>query len=151
MKDAKGHGSNPRGGTAAHGTGVDKVGRPLLSSAAVQHILSHPEGFTVGLKGEQPANGYQVAIPGHALTAPLGEAGHGEAALQAWAQQHASAVKQAGFVGGYLNKSTGNYEIEPSQNIKNRNAAVRTGTSRNQVSIWDVRKGREITTGGTGK
>jgi hypothetical protein len=29
MKDAKGHGSDPRGQAAAHSTGVDQVGRPL--------------------------------------------------------------------------------------------------------------------------
>ena len=145
MKDAKGHGSD------AHGSGVDQVGRPVLSPQVVQHILSNPDGFTIGLDGKQPPGGHQVAVPGHALTAPLGTSGHGEATLQAWAQEHAGALKTAGYVGGYLNKSTGNYEIEPSQNIGNRNAAIRTGKSRNQVSIWDVRKSREIPTGGTGK
>jgi hypothetical protein len=152
MKDAGGHGSNTRGGTAAHATGVDQVGRPPLSPQVVQHILAHPEGFTIDLKGGQPTSGYQVAIPGHALTAPLsGDPAHGEATLQAWAQAHAGALKTAGHVGGYRNETTGNYEIEPSQNIKNKNAAYRTGVSRNQESIWDVRKSRTIMTGGTGK
>lgn len=136
----------------AHATGVNQVGKPMLSAAVVQHILSNPGGFTVKLDGSQPSKGYQVAIPGHALSAPLGADGrHSDAALQQWARDHADAIKQAGAVGGYRNEKTGNYEIEPSQNIGNRNAAMRTGTNRNQVSIWDVRKSREISTGGTGK
>jgi hypothetical protein len=95
MKDALGHGSN------AHNTGVDQIGKPVLSPKVVQGILSTPpgQGFTMRLKdGAAPPKGYQVAIPGHALPAP----------------------------------------------------AIKTGTSRNQVSIWDNRKGREIKTGGTG-
>jgi hypothetical protein len=151
MKDAGGHGSESRGG-AAHGTGVDQIGRPPLSPQVVQHVLANPDGFTIGLKGDQPPNGYQVSIPGHQLNKPLsGDPTHSEAALQAWAQEHAGALKKAGYIGGFRNDKTGNYEIEPSQNIKNRNAAMRTGTSRNQVSIWDVRKSRTIDTGGTGK
>jgi hypothetical protein len=151
MKDAKGHGSDTRGGT--HASKVDQVGRPILSPKVVQGILGTPpgQGFTMQLKdGEAPPKGYQVAIPGHALAKPLGSGGSGEAELQSWAMQHADALKKAGHVGGYNNETTGNFEIEPSQNIGNRNAAIRTGTSRNQVSIWDNRKGREIKTGGTG-
>jgi hypothetical protein len=147
MKDPLGHGSN------AHNSGIAQVGKPILSPKVVHGILNTPpgSGFTMRLKdGEAPPNGYQVSIPGHALAKPLGSAGSGEAELQAWAMQHSAALKQAGHVGGYHNDVTGNFEIEPSQNIGNRNAAIRTGTSRNQVSIWDNRKGREIKTGGTG-
>ena len=147
MKDALGHGSN------AHGSGVDKIGRPVLSPKVVQGILNTKpgEGFTMRLKdGEAPTKGYQVAIPGHALPAPIGSAPTGEKELQAWAMQHADALKHAGHVGGYRNETTGNFEIEPSQNIGNRNAAIKQGMSRNQVSIWNNRKSSEIKTGGTG-
>jgi hypothetical protein len=150
MKDAKGHGSEARG---AHAGKVDQIGKPVLSPKVVQGILSRPpgSGFTFDLKhGETPTKGYQVAIPGHGFPAPIGSAQTGERELQAWAMQHADALKQAGHVGGYRNETTGNFEIEPSQNIKNRNAAIKTGTSRNQVSIWDNRKLNEIKTGGTG-
>jgi hypothetical protein len=150
MKDAQGHGSNPRG---THADKVDQVGKPVLSPKIVQSILNTPpgNGFTMRLKdGEAPTKGYQVAIPGHALPAPIGSKPTGERELQAWASQHADALKQAGHVGGYRNEVTGNFEIEPSQNIGNRNAAIRTGTKRNQVSIWDNRKSNEIKTGGTG-
>lgn len=146
-KDAKGHGSN------AHSAGVAQIGKPVLSPKVVQGILATPpgSGFTMRLKdGSTPTNGYQVAIPGHALPAPIGSKPTGEAQLQAWAAQHADALKRAGHVGGYRNETTGNFEIEPSQNIGSRNAAVRQGVNRNQVSIWDNRKSREIKTGGTG-
>lgn len=149
MKDALGHGSSGRG---LHAGAVNKIGRPLLRPDVVQHILSTPpgNGFTIGLDGKPPEGGYQVAIPGHALAAPIGSARSGADQLQSWAMQHADAIKQAGHVGGYHNDTTGNFEIEPSQRIGNRNAAVRTGMRRNQVSIWDNRKMREIRTGGTG-
>lgn len=149
MKDALGHGSEVRGGT--HANKVDQIGRPVLSPQVVRSILSTPpgQGFTMRLKdAAAPPQGYQVAIPGHAF--PGGNGPTNEAALQSWAAQHSAALKQAGHVGGYHNDVTGNFEIEPSQNIGNRNAAIKTGTSRNQVSIWDNRKGREIMTGGTG-
>jgi hypothetical protein len=151
MKDALGHGSETRGGT--HASKVDQIGRPVLSPQVVHGILSTPpgQGFTMRLKdGSTPSQGYQVAIPGHALPAPIGSAQTGEAELQSWASQHAGALKQAGHVGGYRNDVTGNFEIEPSQNIGNRNAAIRTGTNRNQVSIWNNRKKTQIMTGGTG-
>jgi hypothetical protein len=148
MKDAKGHGSNARG---AHAERVDQIGRPVLRPNVIKHILDNPDGFTVALNGKVPTNGYQVAIPGHQLAAPIGTANNGEAQLQSWAMANANALKQAGYVGGYLNRTTGNYEIEPSQNIKSRNAAVRVGIARNQVSIWNHRKSREIPTGGTGR
>jgi hypothetical protein len=149
MKDAGGHGSE----AGAHSAGVNQVGKPVLSPKVVQNILSKQpgEGFTFRLKdGETPTQGHQVAIPGHGFPAPIGSAQTGEKELQAWAMQHADALRQAGHVGGYRNETTGNFEIEPSQNIKNRNAAIKTGTSRNQVSIWDNRKSSEIKTGGTG-
>jgi hypothetical protein len=149
MKDALGHGSETRGGT--HASKIDQIGKPVLSPKVVQGILSTPpgEGFTMRLKdGAAPPQGYQVAIPGHAF--PGGNGPTNEAALQARASQHAGALKKAGHVGGYNNEVTGNFEIEPSQNIGNRNAAIRTGTSRNQVSIWNNREGKQIMTGGTG-
>ena len=149
MKDALGHGSEA--GRGLHSGAIEKVGRPVLSPKVVQGILGTPagEGFTMKLKdGSAPPKGYQVAIPGHAF--PGGNGTINEAQLHAWASQHADALKRAGHIGGYHNEVTGNYEIEPSQNIGNRNAAVRTGTSRNQVSIWDNRKGRQIMTGGGG-
>ena len=75
MKDALGHGSETRGGT--HASKVDQIGRPVLSPQVVHGILSTPpgQGFTMRLKdGSTPSQGYQVAIPGHALPAPIGSA-----------------------------------------------------------------------------
>src|ERR1035437_296789 len=102
MKDALGHGSETRGGT--HASKIDQIGKPVLSPKVVQGILSTPpgEGFTMRLKdGAAPPQGYQVAIPGHAF--PGGSGPTNEAALQAWATEHAAALKQAGHIGGYNN------------------------------------------------
>jgi hypothetical protein len=37
MKDAKGHGSNPRGG-AAHGAGADQIGRDTRANAMAKRL-----------------------------------------------------------------------------------------------------------------
>src|ERR1035437_1264184 len=110
MKDALGHGSDTRGGPT-HASKVDQIGRPVLSPQVVHGILSTPpgQGFTMRLKdAAAPPQGYQVAIPGHAF--PGGSGPTNEAALQAWATEHAAALKQAGHIGGYNNEVTGKYE-----------------------------------------
>jgi hypothetical protein len=150
VKDAGGHGSNARGGTAAHGTGVNQVGKPVtLSPQVLAYIHAHPEGFTVALNGSAPKSGYQVAIPGHQFTADIGGP-HGDAALQKWAAEHSSALQAGGHVGGWKNPS-GQFEIEPSHNIKSRAAAVAAGKARNQIAIRDLKGNKDIPTGGTGK
>ena len=50
MKDAGGHGSNPRGGPA-HGTGVDQIGQKFRTAAPAEFLAArsqsaHPEMFT---------------------------------------------------------------------------------------------------------
>jgi hypothetical protein len=63
MKDAKGHGSNPRGGDGggAHSSGVSRIGQPV-SSAVLDTIRQNPDGFSVSLNGDQPKSGYMVAL-----------------------------------------------------------------------------------------
>jgi hypothetical protein len=51
MKDAGGHGSNPRGGTAAHATGVDQIGQGFRTATPVEFLAArnqsaHPDMFT---------------------------------------------------------------------------------------------------------
>jgi hypothetical protein len=148
MKDALGHGSNSRG-VADHMRGVDQVGRPVLPPGMISRIVKNPkgEGFTLGLNGEVPKVGYQVAIPGHKFEGDPRDI----AALQAWAMNHASAIRQAGHVGGWTHPETGHVVIEPSQHIRERSKAVAAGQARNQVSIWANHRKVEIPTGGTGE
>jgi hypothetical protein len=141
-----------RGG--AHQAGVNQIGRPVLSAKAVQIATSHPDGFSVKPNGAQPTKGYMVALPGHSLVvdAAVFHSPAGAAMIQAHATAHADVLKQSGtFLGGWTDRSTGKTYVEVSHNIQNRNAAIRTGQNRNQKAIYDVRKGRDISTGGTGE
>ncbi len=57
MKDALGHGSNPRGGTAAHATGVDQVGKNFHTATPAEFLAArgqsaHPEMFTPHQPGD---------------------------------------------------------------------------------------------------
>jgi hypothetical protein len=141
-----------RGG--AHQTGVNQIGRPVLSPKAVEIATSHPDGFSVKPDGSQPTKGYMVALPGHSLVADAAvfHSPAGRALIEAHAQAHADALKQSGaYLGGWTDKANGKTYVEVSHNIQNRNAAIRTGVSRNQKAIYDVRKGKDIKTGGTGE
>lgn len=43
MKDAKGHGSNPRGGAAAHSQGVQQIGQPPINRTSLKRQYSRNE------------------------------------------------------------------------------------------------------------
>jgi hypothetical protein len=154
MKDAKGHGSDNRGGPA-HQQGVNQVGRPvMLNPKVLAAVKANPDGGSARPDGSSPTNGYMVSLPGHSLTIPQTdwEGGDRAALASKYANDHAAALnKPAAHLGWWTDKEKGETYLDVSQNIKNRNAAVRTGQSRNQRAIYDVRKGRDIATGGTGK
>jgi hypothetical protein len=52
-------------------------------------------------------------------------------------------------IGGWTNN--GKVSLDPSERIANPDKAYAAGVARNQISIWDVKHGKEIPTGGTGK
>lgn len=153
MKDAKGHGSNKRG---VHAGAVERIGKPLkLASNILAQIRANPSGFSLKpTNGEQPANGYMVSLPGHTRIVSESDlkGPHAEKILSEYSRQHALALSEKGaHIGGWTDKESGHTYLDISHNIKNKNAAVRAGRARNQIAIWDVKKGREIRTGGTGK
>lgn len=153
MKDAKGHGSNKRG---VHAGGIERIGKPLrLASNILTEIRANPGGFSLKPQdGAKPTGGYMVSLPGH--TAIVRESDlsgpHAEKILAEFSKEHSTALSQKGaHIGGWTDKESGQTYLDISHNIKNKNAAVRAGRTRNQIAIWDVKKGREIRTGGTGK
>jgi len=150
MKDAKGHGSDPRG---AHSGGVQKVGQPV-SQKVIDIIRSNPGGFSTTLAGQQPTSGYMVSLPGHTQILDAKElAGpRGPEIVNAYAAAHANVLKEPGaHVGGWTDKESGKTYLDVSHNIANREAAIKAGQARNQIAIWDVAKSDEIRTGGTGE
>ncbi len=150
MKDAKGHGSDPRG---AHSVGVNGIGKPVsVSPKAIALIKRQAStGFSVNAKGEVPTRGFQVALAGHTDPEPLdlnNIPAHVAAHINANRGVYASPNT---YIGGWRSPYTGKVHLEPSRNIPYPQIAKGLGKVRNQVSIWDNQKYREINTGGTGK
>ena len=154
MKDAKGHGSNPRG---AHAAGVDSVGRPApqISDAALAVIRNTPpgEGGSVTPGGQQPTAGYMVSLPSRTKELEVGElqGPNARAILNSYAQTHSDAFSNpAMHFGLWHDPDTKKMSLDPSENVMDRATAIRLGQERNQKEIWDVKNGVGIKTGGTG-
>ena len=147
MKDAKGHGSD------AHQTGVNKVGKPLLQKV-LDTIRNNPEGFSVTLEGDQPKSGYMVALPGHSEILNAGDlhSERGPSIINGYVAAHAGALMQPGaHIGGWHDPDSGKVYLDVSHNIPGRFQAIQAGITRNQKAIYDVKRGKDIKTGGTGE
>lgn len=151
MKDAKGHGSNPRG---AHAAGTNQVGNIALHPKVLSTINRNPSGFSVKpSSGSQPRAGFMVSLPGRTqiVSADDLRGPHGRAILEQYARAHSDVLSQPGaHLGGWTDKTSGKTYLDVSHNIKTRDAAVKAGRAQNQIAIFDVRRRREIRTGGTG-
>ena len=141
MKDALGHGS------AAHQSGVDQIGRPVVSPKALDVIRKNPSGFSVTIHGETPTSGHMVALPGRSRIINGTPSLHD---VSEYARTHADVLGQPGaHIGGWHNE--GKTYLDIAHNIRDRHEAIAAGQQRNQIAIWDVRHGREIPTGGNGR
>lgn len=148
MKDAKGHGSDPRG---AHSQGVQEVGR-LNPKVAATIRANAQTGFSVHpITGEMPTRGYQVAVEGRTDKSPINLKDVGGSIAAHLARNADIYANKKMYIGGWNSPYTGKVHLEPSQNVGTPARAIRLGTARNQVSIWDNKRGRDIKTGGTGK
>jgi hypothetical protein len=151
MKDAKGHGSNPKG---AHADGTDKVGQsPHISKRALNIITKYAErGFSVRPDGYVPKDGFQVAFKGRTEPQPLDPKGNIEQQVRDHVARNAGVYASPDtFIGGWNSPYTGKVHLEPSRTVQDPDVAFKLGQARNQVSIWDNKKGRDIPTGGDGK
>jgi hypothetical protein len=155
MKDAGGHGSDTRGGPQqpAHQSGVNKVGN-RITPAVLDVVRNNPGGFSVTPNGTSPTGGYMVSLPGHSLIVNEADlAGpKGRDILEGYAQQHAQALAQSGaHLGGWTDKASGKTYLDVSQNVSRASHAIKLGKERNQIAVWDVKRSREVKTGGTGE
>ena len=149
-KDAKGHGSDARG---AHASGVNKVGQPVHPNV-LDTIRKNPNGFSVSLNGSQPKAGYMVAVPGHTEQHDASDiaGAKGASIIQGYASAHADALAEPGaHIGGWTDPDTSKVVLDVSHNIPNRQQAISAGRQRNQKAIYDVARGKDIKTGGTGE
>ena len=152
MKDPKGHGSDARG---AHSGGVDKIGQPIkLHPKVLDAIRNQPNGFSVTLEGKQPTSGYMVANPGHSeIHNPDDIASErGPGIIQNYVMAHAGALMEPGaHIGGWTDPESKKTYLDVSHNIPGRFSAIQAGIDRNQKAIYDVKRGKDIKTGGTGE
>lgn len=144
--------SGAGGDSGRHSSGTNQVGRNHVSDRVLDVIRNNPHGFSVTADGIQPTKGYMVAVPGRtkmlALNAMHSEAAH--AIVNDYARANADILKTPGaHIGGWQDK--GKVYLDVSHNVTNQRAAVKAGKAGNQIAIWDVKRKREIRTGGTGK
>lgn len=148
MKDALGHGSN------AHNAGIEKL-NIKLHGKVLKTISKNPNGFSVRpTNGKIPKSGFMVSIPGHSkilhASDLVGE--RGAQIVQQYARENAGVLNDPrAHIGGWTDKASGKTYLDVSHNIKGRSAAVAAGRKHNQIAIWDVKRGKEINTGGTGQ
>lgn len=152
MKDAKGHGSNKRG---THATGVAQIGQPVkISPTVLAKIKANPSGFSLRPNGQAPRSGYMVALPGHTQIVTESDLNGPNAheVLRQYGMNHADVLSAKGaHIGGWTDKATGKTYLDVSHNFRNREAAIKAGKARNQIAIYDVKRNKDIRTGGTGE
>lgn len=146
MKDARGHGSNAKG---VHNTGINNIGNVSLHPNVFTAVKQNPNGFSVKPRtGQMPTSGYMVSIPGHTHIVMNAD----PALVAKYANAHADVLQDPkAHIGGWTDPNTGKTYLDVSHRYSNKGAAIKAGQAHNQIAIWDVKHGREIRTGGTGK
>lgn len=139
--------------TAAHQQNVEAVGRPVVSNKVLDVIRKNPHGFSVTPTGDQPKRGYMVAQPGrsHVLNDSELSSERAHQIIDDYVRKNRDVLSQPGaHIGGWRDNASGKTYLDVSQNISRARDAVKAGKARNQIAIWDVRRKRELRTGGTG-
>ena len=152
-KDAGGHGSNPRGGPA-HSAGVNKIGQPVSVHPNVLRVIQkNPWGASVKPQtGQVPKTGLMVSIPHrtYSTTATELSGPKGQQIIQDFSKRNSDLLSQKEMHIGSWADETGKVHLDVSENIPDRATAIREGSRRNQMSIWDNVGKKLIKTGGTG-
>ena len=152
MKDAKGHGSDPRG---THSLGISKIGNISVHPNTLRVIAKNPWGASVKPQtGKVPTTGYMVSEPGRtahpeasALAGP-----QGAGIIRDYARNNADLLQAPdAHIGSWTDDATGKTYLDVSHNIQDRAQAIAAGRRGNQISIWDVARKKLINTGGTGE
>lgn len=149
MKDAKGHGSNPRGD---HSAGVDKIGVINIHPKAIA-MLARRDATVKPETGAQPRAGFMVGTLGREqVVNPDAFSGpRGVALLKDFANRNADALSAPNAAIGRWTGPDGRVYLDVSHNIRDRRSAVRLGQAHNQIAVWDLKRKRAVPTGGTGR
>jgi 8-oxo-dGTP pyrophosphatase MutT (NUDIX family) len=104
-----------------------------------------------------PTTGYMVAVPNHSDITPLPQDLTAVRALirsriNIYLRTNADLFRSNPnlYLGGWMDTEHGEFVLDPSENIADRAQAIAAGRERDQQSIWDVKAGNEIPTGGSG-
>lgn len=141
------------------------MGAPV-SAKAWADLMEPDGGFTINqTTGEQPKEGFAVAIRGHSSITKSeeffsGEPGNekGRKIIKDWLVEKAELFDDDSMhIGAWHNPKTGEIVLDPARVISDRKEAIRAGVEANQIAIADlaaIARGdwdnAFIDTGGTG-
>lgn len=100
-------------------------------------------GATFNLQGKSPSSGYMVSLQGHEEILTKEEFQNSVNLLD-YIQRKKNILKSISniYVGVWYNE--GKYYLDLSENIADKETALRLGIRRGQKAIWDIVEGDEI-------
>jgi len=101
----------------------------------LERILSNG-GISIGHDGASPKSGYMVSLQGSELIVPVSEA-----SVEVIEKFRAS-VPEGDFFGAWVYDDK--IFLDVSVNVQDKKMAMRFGVANNQMSIYDVSKGKSI-------
>jgi hypothetical protein len=112
------------------------------------------------MTGATRDSGYAVALEGHSLIMaaevffsinPATGLFNGQEAMRTYIREHKEELSEPGMhIGGWYDTESQNIFLDLSQVFDNEAEAIQAGRDRDQIAIFDLNKGEEISTGGTG-
>jgi uncharacterized protein len=156
---------------AANGQFGEGGGETAKTAASLTEQAFASRGFTYRPDKDAPKDGYIVSLPpseGFNHVIDVKEMAARSTSIVSFNKEVAARVQehldkamahlaQNGdhFFGGYVEKSDDGkpvaLHLDVNEHHADRDKAIGAGVARNQISIWDVAKGEEIKTGGTGR
>ena len=141
----------------SHGGGGSR-----LSSDVVRGIIrqvGEEGGLSVSMvDGSNPPDGYMVARtkgvkPAVVDAKDFFDEKRGPKVLGSFFKDNKQQLTEGDYLGVWHEESSGKVFLDVAENVKDRDTAIRLGSpqERNQISIWDVVRGEEVNTGGTGE
>lgn len=142
----------------SHWGGIDRnyqENSARASQIALAKSQPDPEGFSYDpVTGRHPTAGYMVSIRGLSKRFPFEKGGDRDALARTvsdYIDAHPDVFEDRSvYMGGWFDPSTGEFVLDPSENIMDRAEAERLGRERNQQAIYDVVNREPIDTGGSG-
>ena len=139
----------------------DRLGRFSTGSAtggiARRTMPSRGGGISIHVKsGREPKAGYMVAVYGDrsrklSITETR-DPRRREAAIKDFMEKNKDVLADKNnYLGTWYDTETRNVYLDISRNFKDKNKAMSFASKHNEIAIWDVKNGTDISTGGTGE